>query len=185
MKKCLGLISSIILLSSVFGISYVDDTEAKSTGAEGSGAAVVNDPEITGAQSPFWFDVRERVGKGVKEKTEVLLQLVLRDKNGNLLAYVETTEKLRLRPAFFYTFLMEQGNKNYVMIDNKPFEVIHWPGNESPARKSHYSMAMYVLIHKVPDFGRQNLVVMNHEAYQVQPGDRLEVYWTAYLPINP
>jgi len=38
---------------------------------------------------------------------------------------------------------------------------------------------------KVPDIGSTGLVTMNHEAYQIEPRDKLEVYWTVFLPINP
>ncbi len=185
MNKIFIITSIFILFGFIFGISYGDDTEAESTEQIKTESELINDPEITGAKSLYWYDSKERRGKGLMEEFEILLQLVLRDKDGNLLAYVETTEKLRVRPSSLHWFLMEQPNKNYVMIDNEPYEVIHWRSNESPAQKSHYAMAMYVHISTVPDLGRLNLVVMNHDAYQVEPGDRLKVYWTAYLPINP
>jgi len=184
MKKCLGLASIFILFGSIFGISYGQDIGVESTAPIEKKTEAINEPEITGAKALFWYDKAERKEKGIMEEVEVLLQLVLRDKNGNLLAYIETTEKLLVKPSSLHWFLMQQQKKNYVMIDNEPFEVIHWKTNEAPAHKK-YSMAMYVLISKVPDLGRQNLVVMNHEAYQVEAGDRLKVYWTAFLPINP
>lgn len=185
MNKTLIFASIFILFGFIFGISYGQDSGAESTEPIKAESELINDPEITGAKSLYWYDSKERRSKGLMEEFEILLQLVLRDKDGNLLAYVETTEKIRVRPSSLNWFMMQQPNKNYVMIDNEPFEVIHWRTNESPARKSHYAMAMYVLISKVPDLGKLNLVVMNHEAYQVEPGDRLKVYWTAYLPINP
>ncbi len=185
MKKFIILTIFVILVGSVLGISYGNETGSESTKPIETQRQVNNDPKITGAKPLFWYDKTERRANGLMEEVEVLLQLVIRDKDGNLLSYIETTEKLRVRPSSLHWYLMEQQNKNYVMIDNEPFEVIHWKTNESPAKKSKYSMAMYVLISKVPDLGRTNLVIMNHEAYQVEPGDRLKVYWTAFLPINP
>jgi hypothetical protein len=185
MNKCFGLASVFILLGFMFGISYGEGTGAESTDPIKDETEIIIDPEITGAKPLFWYDSKERRANGLMEEIDVLLQLVIRDKDGNLLAYIETTEKLRVRPSSLHWYLMEQTNKNYVMIDKEPFEVIHWKTNEPPAKKSKYSMAMYVLISKVPDLGKLNLVVMNHEAYQVEPGDRLKVYWTAFLPINP
>jgi len=185
MNKTFIFASIFILFGFIFGISYGDDTGAESTEPIKTESELINDPEITGAKPLYWYDSKERRANGLMEEFEILLQLVLRDKDGNLLAYLETTEKIRVRPASLHWFLMEQPNKNYAMIDNEPYEVIHWRTNETPARKSHYTMAMYVHISKVPDLGRINLVVMNHEGYQVEPGDRLKVYWTAYLPINP
>ncbi len=185
MNKIFIIPSIFILFGFIFGISYGADSGAESTEPIKTESELINDPEITGAKSLYWYDSKERRANGLMEEFEILLQLVLRDKDGNLLAYLETTEKIRVRPASLHWFMMEQPNKNYAMIDNEPYELIHWRTNESPARKSHYTMAMYVHISKVPDLGRINLVVMNHEGYQVEPGDRLKVYWTAYLPINP
>jgi len=185
MNQFTGLTFSIILLGSMFGISYGEDSVAESTEPIKTKSELINDPEITGAKPLFWYDEAERKKKGVMEEIIILLQLVLRDKDGNLIGYLETTEKLRVRASSLHWFVLEQPNRNYVMIDNEPFEVIHWQTNESPAKKSHYTMAMYVLISRVPDLGKLNLVVMNHEGYQVEPGDRLKVYWTAFLPINP
>ncbi len=185
MNKTFIIPSIFILFGFIFGISYGQDTGVESTEPIKAESELINDPEITGAKPLFWYDSKERRANGLMEEFEILLQLVLRDKDGNLLAYLETTEKIRVRPSSLNWFMMQQPNTNYVMIDNEPFEVIHWRTNESPARKSHYAMAMYIHISKVPDLGKINLVVMNHEAYQVEPGDRLKVYWTAYLPINP
>ena len=178
-------LASIFILLGTFGISYAQDSSGEATGVDNAGAEIVIEPEITGAKSLYWYDKDERKEKGVMEEVKILLQMVQRDKEGNLISYMESTETLRVRPASFHWFLMQQHNINYVMIDNEPYEVIHWPGNEPPARKSHYAMAMYVLMGKVPDIGSTSLVTMNHEAYQVEPGDKLEVYWTAFLPINP
>ena len=183
MKKYFCL-ATIFILFVTFGIAYAQDSSAEDT-ADGAIPEIENDPKITGAKSLYWYDLKERKEKGVMEEIKVLLQLVLRDKDGNLISYIEATEKLRVRPSSLHWFVMQQYNVEYVMIDNEPYEVIHWRGNEPPANKSHYSMAMYVLMGKVPDIGTTALVTMNHEAYQVEPGDKLQVYWTVFLPINP
>jgi hypothetical protein len=183
MKKLTSLAIIFLLFGSVFGISYGQGTGAGSTAPDNSVDEDVDDIKITGAKPWYTYDVGERSEKVDFADVVVLLQLVLRDKDGNLLGYIETTEKMQVRHAFLYWYLMDKPNKHFVTIDNKPYEVIQWPGNEAPNTKEHYSMAMYVLLHNVPDFGRQNLVIMNHEAYQVDPGDKLEVYWTVLMPV--
>jgi hypothetical protein len=183
MKKCTSFALIVILFGSVFGISYGQNSGDESTLENDSDVHVVSGPEITGAKPLYWYDTLERSKKIDYNDVVVLLQLVIRDKDGVLLGYVETTEKLHIRPAFLYWYLMDKPNKHFVTIENKPYEIIQWPGNEAPNQKEHYSMAMYVLLHNVPDFGRQNLVIMNHEAYQVDPGDKLEVYWTVLMPV--
>ena len=177
-------LATIFILFFTFGIAYAQNSSAEDT-VDGAKAEIENDPKITGAKSLYWYDRNERKAKGVMEEIKVLLQLVLRDKDGNLISYMETTEKIKVKPSSLHWFLMQQHNVNYVMIDNVPYEVIHWPGNEPRAKKSHYAMAMYVLMGKVPDIGSTGLVTMNHEAYQIEPRDKLEVYWTVFLPINP
>jgi len=178
-------LAAIFILLGTFGISYAQETGAEDAAVDDAGGKIVNEPENTGAKSLYWYDRDERKQKGVMEEIKILLQMVQRDKEGNLISYIESTQNLLVRPSSLHWYLMQQHNKNYVMIDNQPYEVIHWPGNEPPAKKSHYSMAMYILMAKVPNIGPTGLVTMNHEAYQVEPGDKLEVYWTAFLPINP
>lgn len=188
MKKYFSFACIFILSSIMFGIYVQDvlaDNTTANTGAKSDFLYDENGPENTGAKSLFWYDEQERYQKGLMEEFDILLQIVHRDKDGNLISYIETTERLGVRPSSLYWYFMQQSYKEYVMIDNEPFEVIHWVGNEPPAEKSHYAMAMYVLIARVPDLDVINLLLMNHEAYQVEPGDKLEVYWTGFLPINP
>jgi len=120
------------------------------------------------------FDVNE---------IEVLLQLVLRNKEGQLIAYIETDEKRGIRPWYLDRYLDKVTDNKIITKDGKRYELIQFEKYEPTHKKSKYSMAMYVLIG--PGAPNQNvpLLWMNHDAYQVETGDKLKVYYTIYRPI--
>ncbi len=116
-------------------------------------------------------------------EVEVLLQLVLRNKEGQLLAYVETEEKRGIRPWYLDRYLDKVTDNKIITKDGKRYELIQFEKYEPPARKSKYSMAMYVLMGPGAPGQNAALLWMNHDAYQVEPGDKLKVYYTIYRPI--
>ena len=148
-------------------------------------AIAQNEPEenLTGAVS----DAEEYQEKTKQpfdtNEIEVLLQLVLRNKEGQLLAYVETEEKRGIRPWYLDRYLDKVTDNKIITKDGKRYELIQFEKYEPPAVKSKYSMAMYVLMGPGPPGENAALLWMNHDAYQIEPGDKLKVYYTIYRPI--
>ncbi len=145
-----------------------NELEDNSTGA-------VSDAEVYQKKTKQPFDINE---------VEVLLQLVLRNKEGQLLAYIETEEKIGIRPWFLDNYLNKVTDNNKIVTkDGKRYELIQFEKYEPPARKSKYSMAMYVLFGPGPPGENVPILWMNHDAYQIEPGDKLKVYYTFLRPI--
>ena len=134
----------------------------------------VSDAEVYQEQTKQPFDTNE---------IEVFLQLVLRNKEGQLLAYIETEEKRGIRPWYLDRYLDKVTDNKIITKDGKRYELIQFEKYEPPAQKSKYSMAMYVLMGPGAPGKNAALLWMNHDAYQVEPGDKLKVYYTIYRPI--
>jgi len=134
------------------------------TGAVGAlGVQGLADSESTGAQP-------------AKEPPQVLLQLQLRNAKGQLLAYIEGTRIVSMRPALLNQYLDTIPGKQIIMKEDKMYELIQFQRPEPTVIRSH-SMAMFVLMARIDD-KNQNVLMINHDAYQVEPGDRATVYWT-------
>lgn len=111
---------------------------------------------------------------------EVLLQLQLRNSDGQLFAYIEGTKIVKPRPLLLNKYLDDKPNKKIITKEGKAFELIQWQGRTDRFNKVH-SMALFQL--KVPiDDEYRNALLINHEAYQIQPGDTATVYWTIIRP---
>ncbi len=143
----------------------------------------VDDDSLTGAVSDAEEYTKQTGQPFDYEEVKVFLQLVLRNSEGQLLAYVETEENLAVRPWYLDTYLNTVSDKKIISKDGNRYELIQFERYEPPAVKSYYSMAMYVLIAPGDDNKNMPVLWMNHEAYQVQPGDQLKVYWTVFRPI--
>jgi len=169
-KVLFFLVISVVLILFVITSNHAiaqKDPEENLTGA-------VSDAEEYQKKTKQPFDTKE---------IQVLLQLVLRNKEGQLLAYVETEEKRGIRPWYLDRYLDKVTDNKIIFKDGKRYELIQFEKYEPPARKSKYSMAMYVLMGPGAPGTNAALLWMNHDAYQVEPGDKLKVYYTIYRPI--
>ena len=160
------LVFSILSGYILVGICYGQTTGASTddsivTGAVG--AKGLADSESTGAQS-------------TKNPPQVLMQLQLRDAKGHLLAYIEGTRIVSLKPVMLNQYLDTIPGKQIIMKEGKMYELIQFQRPEPTVVRSH-SMAMFVLMARIDD-KNQNVLMINHDAYQVEPGDTATVYWT-------
>jgi len=159
------LFLSVILIPATIGISF----------GQTSGAISEDESEFSGA-------VEEKIPRDRAEIMEnppdVLLQLVLRNSDGNLLAYTETKEIMALRPLYLMDYLDDITNKKIIIKEGKQLELIQFEKPE-PTVKHRHTTAMYVLMAWVDEENKVlPLMWMNHEAFQVDPGDTMKVYWT-------
>ena len=154
------------------GISYVQFTGAQQ--------ALNSSEELSGAQG--FHSVPKVITGTVRDQLlpEVLLQLQVRNSDGQLLAYIEGTKIEQPRPLLLNQYLDDKPNKKIITKEGKAFELIQWQARTETFQKVH-SMAMFQL--KVPvDNEYRNALMINHEAYQIQPGDTVTVYWTIIRP---
>lgn len=159
------LFLSVILVPATIGISFAQTSGASSEDGSVSTGAV-------GEKIP-----RDRA-EIMENPPDVLLQLILRDSDGNLLAYTETKEIMAFRPLYLMSYLDDISNKKIIIKDGKQVELIQFEKPE-PTVQHRHTTAMYVLMSWVDEENKVlPLLWMNHEAFQVDPGDTLEVYWT-------
>lgn len=157
MRKSIMLVFFLLLGSALVGISY------------GQTRYSTDDSKITGA-------------KNAESMPEVLLQLLIRDADGHLLAYIEGTRIVSIKSALLNQYLDTIPGKQIIMKEGKMFELIQFQRAESTVIRSH-SMAMFVLVAPIND-KNQNVLMINHDAYQVEPGDKATVYWTIIRPVE-
>ncbi len=159
------LFLSVILVPTTIGISF----------GQTSGAISEDESELTGAVGAKITRDRTEI---MENPPEVLLQLVLRNSDGNLLAYTETKEIMAMRPLYLMAYLDDITNKKIIIKEGKQLELIQFERPEPTVKKRH-STAMYVLMAWVDEEDKVlPLMWMNHEAFQVDPGDTMKVYWT-------
>lgn len=115
-------------------------------------------------------------------KPEVLLQLELRNSQGQLVSYIEGTKILTIRPLFLDNFLDYMPDKKTIVRDGKTYEVIQFERPTETFYKRH-AMAIFALI--TPVNGEMTtILLMNHDAYQVEKGDTLKVKFTIIRPVD-
>ncbi len=159
------LFLSVILVPATIGISF----------AQTSGAISEDESELTGAVGAKIPRDRAEI---MENPPDVLLQIILRDSDGNLLAYTETKENMAFRPLYLMSYLDDIPNKKIIIKEGKQVELIQFERPEPTVQKSHFT-AMYVLMAWVDEENKVlPLLWMNHEAFQVDPGDTMKVYWT-------
>jgi len=115
-----------------------------------------------------------------KDLPEVILQLQLRNSEGQLVSYIEGTQ-MRLINPFLLDKYLDTKQSQIIEKDNQSFELIQWQGPTEKIDNFH-SMSIFELwVPRANDFG----LVLNikHDAYQVEPGDTITVYWTVIRPI--
>ena len=115
-----------------------------------------------------------------KDLPEVLLQLQIRNSEGQLVSYIEGTQIIRIN-SFLLNQYLDTKPSQIIEKDNQSFELIQWQGQTEKVDNFH-SMSIFILwVPRVNDFGSALGII--HDGYQVEPGDTLTVYWTVIRSI--
>ncbi len=112
---------------------------------------------------------------------EVMLQLELRDSDGNFLTYIEAKQIIVIYPLELNEFLDKQ-HKEFLIKDGKAFEVIQWQGRTEKFNKQHAWSQFDLWVNDEGKF--KKVLVVRHNSYQTQPGDTVTVYWTIIRPAS-
>ena len=114
---------------------------------------------------------------------EVMLQLVMRDSEGNLITYIEAEQILEFYPDRLKKFLDNLNYKEFLIKDGKAYEKFHWQGNTENFDKQHVWNQFNLWT--TDQSGTPVVVlVVRHNGYQSQPGDTILVYWTVVRPAS-
>ncbi len=111
----------------------------------------------------------------------VMLQLVIRDSDGNLVAYVEGVQIMAIYPLEFNEFLDKQ-HKEFLIKDDKAYEIIQWQGKTEKFTKKYTYSSFNLWANDQGKF--KKVLMVRHDSYQTQPGDTVSVYWTIIRPAN-
>ncbi len=112
---------------------------------------------------------------------EVMLQLELRDSDGNFLTYIEAKQIIVIYPLELNEFLDKQ-NKEFLIKDGKAYEVIQWQGKTEKFNKQHAWSQFDLWVPGENEF--KKVLTVRHNSYQTQPGDTVTVYWTIIRPTS-
>ena len=113
---------------------------------------------------------------------EVMLQLELRDSDGNFLTYIEAKQIIVIYPLELNEFLDKQNYKEFLIKDDKPYELIQWQGRTETFNKQHAWSQFDLWAPGENEFKR--VLTVRHNTYQTQPGDTVTVYWTIIRPVS-
>jgi len=120
----------------------------------------------------------------VTELPEVMVQLVVRDSNGYLLAYMESDQIIGLDPLELNRFLDNQTetHKEFLIKDGKKYESQQWEiTNNVFDQRLAYSITRLLDAYEnefIP------LLTVRHDSYQTQPGDIVRMFWTVIRPAS-
>jgi len=118
----------------------------------------------------------------IQDPPKILLQLILRNSDGQLVSYVEGTSITQINPNLLNEYLNSLSSKTTI-IDDKNYELFQWQKTRNETVSKTFSFAMYDL-KVLPIDGKHRIALrINHEAYQVEPGDTISVYWTIFRPV--
>ena len=112
---------------------------------------------------------------------EIMLQLELRDSDGNLRTYIESKKIIAFDQLMFNKFFEKQ-NKEFLIKDGKAYEIIQFQGHTETFGRKH-AMSLFILWGPEENTYKKVLAVA-HNSYQVEPGDTLRVFWTIIRPVN-
>ena len=113
---------------------------------------------------------------------EVILQLELRDSDGNFLTYIETEQIIVIYPLELNKFLDNKIPKEFLIKDGKSYELIQWQGQTEKFDTQHAYSQFSLWVPEQNLF--REVLVLRHNSYQTQPGDTLTVYWTIIRPAS-
>jgi len=115
---------------------------------------------------------------------DVLLQLELRDSNGNLVTYIESGQIIGIASLELNNFLdnQNQTHKEFFVKDDKKYETQHW--EQRPDRfdiKNAYSETRLI---DVVQNEFTILLDIRYDSFQSEPGDILRIFWTVTRPVS-
>ena len=132
-----------------------------------------------------WFQSQIKAPHDVStELPVIMLQLVLRDSNGILVAYVEAEQIIGIAPAELDRFLdkLDLTKKEFFMKDDTKYEILQWEKQiESYAETLIFSGSRLIDIHQ-----NEYLLVLSirHDSFTSHPGDTLRVFYTITRPAS-
>ena len=118
------------------------------------------------------------------ELPEVLLQIVLRDSNGSLVAYIETEHFYSFNHLELNIFLdnQNQTRKEFFIKDDKKYESQKWE-----TKHDEFSIQHAYSTTQLRDVYQNEFVLvaqMLYDSYQTQPGDTARFFWTVVRPVS-
>ena len=126
------------------------------------------------AQGVFLVDSHTKV-------PEVMLQLELRDSDGNLVSYIEAKQIIAINHVVLNKFLDNQNQKKLLIKDGKAYEKIQWQGPIEKFSKKHTYSGLILWSY---EDGNEKAMYVRYNSFQSQPGDTLTVYWTIVRPVS-
>jgi len=115
---------------------------------------------------------------------EVLLQVELRDSNGNLVAYIESTQIIAISPSELNIFLdnTKLTHKEFFTKDGIKYEKQQWESGSETYDKKRVITQISIL--DITDKESVLLLQMRYDSAQIQPGDTVRNFWTIIRPAN-
>ena len=113
---------------------------------------------------------------------EVMLQLELRDSDGNFLTYIEAKQIIVIYPLKLNEFLDKQNHKEFLIKDDKTYEIIQWQGKTEKYGEQNVYSQSNLWAYQQDEF--KSVLTVRHNSFQTQPGDTLTVYWTIIRPAS-
>ena len=109
---------------------------------------------------------------------EIYLQLVVRDAQGHMVAYIEPTRMYFIDPTSIHEFLDLQKNKTIITKNGKTFEEIKFPGGSGTDQEFNAfdSFNLY--------YNGDMIIETLHNEYFVLPGDTYASYWTVVRTVG-
>jgi len=115
---------------------------------------------------------------------KVMMQLELRDSNGNLQVYLEADQIIGVDLQKLNRFLdnLNQTSKEFLVIDDKKYESQQWKIASVQITEKHaYSGTRIVDVYQNEFI---TILIIRHDSYQTQPGDMLTIFWTVIRPAS-
>jgi len=126
--------------------------------------------------------VQNAVAQQDENLPQVLLQLQIRNSEGQLVSYVGGTKIVTIHYNLLNEFLDEKPNKRTIVKEGKNYELIQWQARTEGFNKVHAMTIFSLWIQK--DGRWVTPLEIIHNSYQVEPGDTLAIYWTIMRPIS-
>lgn len=114
----------------------------------------------------------------------IFVQTIIRNSDGVLVAYIESTKFTEVNVFDLNSFLefeVSQGNDPIVTVDGNNYQIIRRV--QSQTFDSPELVASTILINNVPE-GKVTLARFAHDGYNVYSGDTMDSIWTFIRPVS-
>ena len=112
----------------------------------------------------------------------VLLQIVVRDSNGSLVAYIETDRgKMSNLELNMYLDIQNHTHKEFLIKDDKKYELLQFQTTMKTydEKFAHSTTLFWAVIQNE----LVTLLQMSYDTFQSQPGDTVRNSWTMIRPL--